>query len=226
MSHLNAIIVFNTDRFIALQSELINFHVGGDILIVDNSSDYSISKKLKDFADIHAISYLKTSINENDFSKSHAYAASIVLEMYRNDYDSIFLLDHDIFPFKEIDLPTEFYLAGVQQIRKSPKELETEIILNYLWPGCLFINTAALKGIEIDLHPQVVSEIFLDTGGGLYKLIKGNEDKIKYLAERHEEDYSIIDESWMHFRKGSNWANETGHQERIERLMEKLQEKL
>lgn len=226
MSHLNAIIVFNTDSFIKKQAELIKKHVGGDILIVDNGNNYEVSRSLKTIADGNGYQYLKTSINEADFSKSHAYAATVALEMYRHDYDSIFLLDHDIFPFKQIKLPTKYYLAGVPQIRKTQQDAPHKVELTYLWPGCLFVNTKDLDGVEIDLTPQIVQDIFLDTGGGLYKLVQGNKDYVKLLDERHENDYSIIDESWMHFRKGSNWSKDEGHAERMERLFKVLESKL
>ena len=219
------IIVFNTDRYLLEQIRLLQKHVTSDIAVIDNSNDFSISDKLKVICAENKVDYTKTAVNENDFSKSHAFACEIAIGMYRNKADEILLLDHDIFPIKEFKKPSEeIILAGIPQYRKTSKDALDQHLFTYLWAGLLYINTKALQGIEIDIKPCVVADVFLDTGGGLYKLILGNPDRIVYFNEQHQnmDDgsvYSLIDNSWIHFINGSNWKQAEGHEERVNKLM-------
>lgn len=220
------IIVFNTDRYLLEQIRLLQKHVTSDIAVIDNSNDFSISDKLKKICDENKVDYTKTAVNESDFSKSHAFACEIAIGMYRNKADEILLLDHDIFPIKPFQKPKEgTILSGIPQYRKTPKDAHEQHLFTYLWAGLLYINTKALEGIEIDIKPCVVADVFLDTGGGLYKLILGNPDRIVYFQEQHQETeygiYSLIDNAWMHLIGGSNWAGipKEKHEERINHLM-------
>lgn len=220
------IIVFNTDRYLLEQIRLLQKHVSQDIAVIDNSNDFSVSEKLKVICDENKVDYTKTAVNESDFSKSHAFACEVAIGMYRNKADEILLLDHDIFPIKEFTKPSEeIILAGIPQYRKTSKEALEQHLFTYLWAGLLYINTKALKGIEIDIKPCIVADVFLDTGGGLYKLIKGNPERIVYFNEQHQETehgiYSLIDNAWMHLIGGSNWAAipKEKHEERINHLM-------
>lgn len=223
------IIVFNTDRYLLEQIRLLQKHVTEKIAVVDNSNDFTISEKLKTICDENKVDYTKTAVNESDFSKSHAYACEIAIGMYRNKDESILLLDHDIFPIKPFDKPSEqTILAGIPQMRTSAKDIKDEngqrYVFTYLWAGLLYINTELLKGVEINIRPCIVMDTFLDTGGGLYKLILGNTERVQYFQENYqyfgnEDNYSLIDNAWMHFRNGSNWKAETNHEERIEKLM-------
>ena len=219
------IIVFNTDRYLLEQIRLLQKHVTSDIAVIDNSNDFSISDKLKVICVENKVDYTKTAVNEGDFSKSHAFACEIAIGMYRNKADEILLLDHDIFPIKEFQKPSEeIILAGIPQYRKTPQGAIEQHLFTYLWAGLLYINTKALQGIEIDIKPCVVADVFLDTGGGLYKLILGNPERIVYFNEQHQnmDDgsvYSLIDNSWIHFINGSNWKQAEGHEERVNKLM-------
>lgn len=227
------IILFNTDKFITEQIRLLQKYVTDKIAVVDNSSDYAIAEKVKEICYENKVEYLKTFCDETDFSKSHAYACTIAINLFRNMDESILLLDHDIFPLREFDKPAEeIILAGIAQIRTSAKHITDDsgkrYIFTYLWPGLLYINTRALVLNEINVKPCIVMETFLDTGGGLYSLTAGNPDRIRYYNEQHQEFtlndkkdiYSIIENgAWMHFQRGSNWANSEYHEERISYLM-------
>lgn len=219
------IIVFNTDRYLLEQIRLLQKHVSKDIAVIDNSNDFSVSEKLKKYCNEKEVDYTKTAVNELDFSKSHAFACEIAIAMYRNKSDEILLLDHDIFPIKTFEKPSEeIILAGIPQYRKTAKDAPQQYIFTYLWAGLLYINTKALKGIEIDIKPCIVADVFLDTGGGLYKLTKGNPERVIYFNEQHQnlDDgtvYSLIDNGWIHFINGSNWKQSEGHEERVNKLM-------
>lgn len=222
------IIVFNTDRFLTEQIRLLQKHVTEKIAVVDNSSDYEIAGKLKALCEENKIEYLKTFCDESDFSKSHAYACTIAINFFREKDSEILLLDHDIFPIAPFEKPSEeIILAGIPQLRKSPAMVGTErILFTYLWPGLLYINTLALEGVEINVKPCVVADTFLDTGGGLYKLIVGNPERVKYFNEQHQETehgiYSLIDGKWMHLINGSGWKSEPNHEERVNKFMSVL----
>lgn len=219
------IIVFNTSRFLTEQIRLLQKHVTDKIAVVDNSTNYDVASELKKLCEENKVDYLKTFCDESDFSKSHAYACTTAIGMYRDKDTELLMLDHDIFPIAPFEKPSEeIILGGIPQYRKSPKDVGVErILFTYLWPGLLYINTAALVGIEINVKPCIVADTFLDTGGGLYKLILGNPDRVKYFHEQHQETehgiYSLIDGKWMHFINGSNWKTDPKHDERINHLM-------
>lgn len=223
------IIVFNTDRFLTEQIRLLQKYVTDKIAVVDNSSDYVIAGKLKELCEQNQVEYLKTFCDESDFSKSHAYACTIAINFFRDKDEEILLLDHDIFPIKPFEKPSEeIILAGIPQLRKSAIGITDNngdrYLFTYLWPGLLYLNTKALVGHEIDVKPCIVMETFLDTGGGLYKLIAGQPERVKYYNEQHQEIgegdiYSLIENSWMHFQRGSNWNKANNHNERIDKLM-------
>lgn len=219
------IIVFNTDRFLLEQIRLLQKHVTDKIAVVDNSTDYDIAGKLKAICEENKVDYLKTFCDESDFSKSHAYACTVAIGMYREKDTEILLLDHDIFPIAPFEKPSEeIILAGIPQYRKSQPLLDGKpIMLTYLWAGLLYINTDSLRGQAINVKPCVVADTNLDTGGGLYSLINGNPDRVKYFNEVHQETehgiYSLIDGKWMHLINGSAWKSEPNHEERVNQFM-------
>lgn len=220
------IIVFNTDRFLTEQIRLLQKYVTDKIAVIDNSTDFDKSVKIESICDANKVHYTKTAVNESDFSKSHAFACEIAIGMYRNRDESLLLLDHDIFPIKPFQKPDEnIILAGIPQYRKTPKDALEQHLFTYLWAGCLYINTKLLQGVEIDIRPCSPADVFLDTGGGLYKLILGNPERIQYYNEQHQETehgiYSLVDGRWMHFIKGSNWGGEPQeiYEKRIYHLM-------
>lgn len=223
------IIIFNTDRFLTEQVRLLQKFVTDKIAVIDNSNDFEVAKKLKVICEENKVNYTKTAVNESDFSKSHAFACQIGIEMFRGKDGSLLMLDHDIFPIKQFEQPNEdIILAGIPQKRTTSTHVRDEkgdrYEFVYFWPGLLYINTEALTGYQIDIRPCEVMDVHLDTGGGLYKLISGNKERVKEFNEQHqyfdgEDNYSLIENCWMHFRNGSNWAKKENHDERINKLM-------
>lgn len=222
------IIVFNTDRFLSEQIRLLKKYVTEKVAVVDNSTDYAIAGRLKEICAEYRVEYQKVFCEETDFSKSHAYACTIAINFYRDADEELLLLDHDIFPIKPFEKPSpEIILAGIPQLRKSAIGITDNngdrYLFTYLWPGLLYLNTKALKGYEIDVKPCIVMDTFLDTGGGLYKLIAGQPHRVKEYNEQHQETehgiYSLIEGSWMHFINGGNWKKDPNHNERIDKLM-------
>lgn len=225
------IIVFNTDRFLTEQIRLLRKYVTEKIAVIDNSNDFEIATEIKAICDENQVDYTKTAVNEADFSRSHAFACEVAIGMYRNRDESILLLDHDIFPVNLFPLPDEnIILAGIKQTRSASKEFTDKsgnpLTYNYLWAGLLYINTEALSDLEINIRPCVTptTDVYLDTGGGLYPLVAGNPDRVQFYSEQYEyidgdDSYSIVDGKWMHFRKGSNWDNNPNYNERIDQLM-------
>lgn len=230
MKHLAVIVVFNTDAYLQKQIDLFREFVIGDIAVIDNSSDRNTPSKIKRICTDNKIEYIKTATYEGDFSRSHAFACNTAINLYRKDYDSLLLCDHDIFPLKHVEIQQydKYLLGGIHQMRKSPKFHEpNRVIYNYMWPGLLFLNTLQLKEAELDMMPTIVSDTFLDTGGQLYKIINGKPDRICYFEEKHMEteygNYALIENGWMHFLKGSNWNEDPNHEKRINHLMKILE---
>lgn len=225
--NLTCIITFNTDRFFEKQVELFRKNVEGDLCLIDNSSDYNIARNLRKLAQKHDVQYVKTSVNEADFSRSHAYACTVAYQLAEG-YDTLLLADHDIFPTQPFQLENykDKLLSGVQQMRLTNSMFgsDTKVYIEYMQPVLLLLNLKELQGIEIDFNPCIVRETFLDTGGGLYKIIMGNKERCHFFSERHEDkngfQYSVIERDWIHCLNGSNWKKDEQHEERIKSLME------
>lgn len=224
--NLTCIITFNTDRFFEKQVELFRKNVEGDLCLIDNSSDYNIARNLRKQAEKNKIQYVKTSVNEADFSRSHAYACTVAYQLAEG-YDTLLLADHDIFPTNPFKLENyqDKLLSGVQQIRKQNSMLgNKDAYYEYMQPVLLLINLKALSKVEVDFNPCELLGTYLDTGGSLYKIVMGNKERCHFFSERHEDkdgfQYSVIERDWIHFLKGSNWKNEANHEERITSLME------
>lgn len=226
MSHLSAIIVFNTDRYFERQYDLFKKNVEGDIILIDNSTDYFISRNLRQLTKKLGCDYIKTAVNEADFSRSHAYACTVAYNL-SDGYDTLLLADHDIFPTKPfpIHLYNENILCGVQQMRPTNSIFgaENKVYLEYMQPVLLLLNKKELQNVEVDFYPCIVRETFLDTGGGLYKIVMGNKDRCHFFSEKHEEKdgymYSVIERDWIHFINGSNWKKDEEHEKRVQTLL-------
>lgn len=206
------IITFNKPEFLQKQIDLFRKFVCNEIKVVDNSTDVQKAKEIKEICERNGVELVKVIFMEADASKSHGLALNCAFKYFSN-YDRILLADHDLFPFKNFELIHD--LAGVPQTREH---------YNYLWVGLLMISP--VKYPNIDLMPFTTeSGLNLDTGGMLWNLF----DEAVKFDERYEDyehgNYSVIADSFMHFRNGSNWLKKENHENEVLRLLEILEEK-
>lgn len=212
-------ILFNTARFLPKQFSQYKKFVDGEFIVVDNSNDFVASNEIFKYAKANGLTYLQPLIQEGDFSRSHGKACNWAFWKLHEIFDLLLFTDHDLFPIRplELNFMLDKVIAGVPQTKNG------EI---YLWAGLVAINTRLVDKSALDFMPLSG----MDTGGELNKVFKQlPKDKYHLFAERPQADYSDIyfddqvqEPTFIHFRNGSNWANETQYEQRIEKLMQKI----
>jgi len=213
-------IAFNSAELILKQLETFKSCTDDyDFIIIDNSND---DASIKYHAEINNCEYAKIHSHEGSPSLSHSFAADFAWIRYKAQYDVLFFVDHDLFPIKPFsifEMLGENNLMGLSQERKGVK---------YLWPGCLALRTS-LDGV--DFAPVKIRHQQLDTGGSLHRLLK---QPVRYLSEEyhnnpHVQDaksfYAVLEDTFMHFIKGSNWNHQTNHTQRLNSLFNILEQR-
>ena len=206
---------FNNARLLQRQVELLRKYVKGDFdfYVGDNSTDEYQSACIKRVCvDSHS-EHIRLNIKEGDPSRHHGMALNKCLEQLYT-YDQILVLDHDCMPFKPTDIfgkYIDYDFAGIHQIKGDNV---------YLAPILFLVNM--FDGVYLNMLPCA----HMDTGGSMCDLLKVR--KVKYVNEFLKETdtcyYAEVDDSFMHFIKGSGWDHNPNHQNRIENLYLKLEE--
>lgn len=230
------IVVYNTDSFIIKQIETIRRFCkdSPDIIIIDNSTIQEVTDTLLYRIQNLDCIYHKTNASSGDPSLSHAFASNWAYWKYKDEYDYMMFMDHDLFSIKEFSIPEVLLgkkMAALGQTKPSGK--------TYLWPGALFIDNTQIDKELVDFSPNI--PLGLDTGGNLFELIdKYGKEEFVFLNERYEENmhytklhynsYAIIaDGLFMHFINGSRWNQSLSIEDqaaRISGLMAILNEKI
>ncbi len=191
------------------------------VIVIDNSTNLDARTSIKYHSQKHT--YLRVRASANNGSESHAFAANFSWLKFKDDFDFIFWLDHDCFPFADFSVVET--LGG-----KVAAGLLQEKAKTYFWPGCLMVDRQQVGEVDFSVSPG------LDTGGGTYKILEtaGLENYVQ-LSEAYEQNpyfnksqynfYSVIDERFMHFIAAGNWSNTNDNEERINSLFNVLQNK-
>lgn len=227
------IITYNNANLITRQVELLRRLCTDtiDIIIVDNSTDDDVIKAIKYYNDtaLHCI-YLKTTANSKNGSESHSFAANLSYLKFQNDYEYLMYIDHDCFPVKP------FSIKGILDGKIMAGMGQNKDGIEYFWPGCVMWNNGKIVHSLVNFSPS--HELKLDTGGMLYKVVEEYGTELcLFLNERHEQNpnfnksmydfYAMINDGlFMHFINSSGWNPTDGHQERINSLLNILDEKL
>ncbi len=226
------IITYNNANLIKRQVELIRkFHKETvDVIIVDNSTDEDTIKAIKYYNDTELkCLYLKTDATSKNGSESHSFSANIAYLTYKNEYKYFLFLDFDCFPTRPFSIKE--MLAGKMAIGMGQNKDGIE----YFWPGCYAFNNGDIDQSLVDFSCS--HELKLDTGGFSFRIIeKYGKEACPFLNEIHVQNpnftksfynfYSEIgDGLFMHFINSSNWAGAEFHSERINSLMNILEEK-
>lgn len=217
------IVVYNTDKFISKQIELLHRFCKDkfDIIVVDNSTITEIVNSI-----LYKISktnclYLKTNASSQWGSDSHAFAANVAYNQFKSEYEYFFFLDHDCFPVKPFSVKEVLganVIAGIGQAKSR----------TYVWPGCVMFK----PNDEINFGAS--HEFGLDTGGLLYKIVEPG--PTLFFDEVHEQNpefnksmynfYASINQGmFMHFINGSGWNKTAAQEERLNSLLNILEKK-
>lgn len=230
------IIVFNISHLIEKQIQLVRKFCKDDhdIIVIDNSSNLQIASVIESKVKHAGVSYIKTS-SPPDFSQSHATACNLAYHSFKDVYKYLFLLDHDNFPitkFSVMDVMKDKVIGGVGQARGN---------ILYYWPGCTMINNEFIDKALVDF--SVNYDLGLDTGGNLYKIIEkhGTDKCVNFdqydIPNPADKSYSFYNEitnpksissefRFMHFINSSNWNKKERNEERVQSLLQILEQKV
>lgn len=226
------IVTYNNASLIINQVELIKRFCtdAHDIIIVDNSTKQNVIDAIQYYNNtkLHC-QYHKTWASSTYGSDSHSFAANNAYTKFCNDYSYFFYLDHDCFPIKEFSIKQilkDKIMVGVGQNKEG---------IEYFWPGCvMWDNTKIDHGL---INFSINREFKLDTGGELRLVIeKYGKEKCTFINEIYCQNpnfnksiynyYALINDGmFMHFINGSNWTKSNDNDERINSLLNILEEK-
>ena len=209
-------------------------------IICDNSNDESKSEAIYHFCIDNDITYIKVPhFMFESPSHNHGRALNWIMRnvVKKNKRDFMFL-DHDMFPFKKIDLKHYLQKPFFGRIREENQYW-------FLTPIICGFNFNSLINYKTDFLPSFGRKhAFLDTGGGnyftIYRYLKRDDVKIlsvkkyniktkEYYEEerKNEEVYSdeieFIDDRWLHIQGGSCWGGKHNKFEQVKKLMDELQ---
>lgn len=167
--------------------------------------------------------YMDCEFNEGDPSLHHSMALNVLYQksiIEENDF-SLFL-DHDTFMFNASNIiysSRHKHFAGIGQAKLGKL---------YMHPNTLLLNNKFVPKEIVDFTPCEG----MDTGGRLSDYISSlRTDQINHLSfeygdyiyERTNDKYEIIDKSFFHMIKGSNWNGNEFWKERQDVLLNELQ---
>lgn len=197
-----------------------------EVIVIDNSTDNEAAAAIEYHA--RDCRYLKVNASAQNSSESHAFAANFAWLHLSGDYSHLLFLDHDNFPvvpFSVVEMMDGAVMGGLGQ-QKSKL---------YFWAGFVMFDVAKVKDVDFGCN----KEHQLDTGGNLYREIERvGVERCKFFGETYFQNhafdpskskynfYSLIGGKFMHFINGSNWASSENHIERLNSLLNVLNERI
>lgn len=177
-------VAFNNDRVIDYQIKLMkkNFKDEHQHVVVDNSSDEEISKKIREICIDNDTMYIRLPKNTLFSSQSHALALNYIYRniiLKRENVRYFWFLDHDIFPIKETTILSYIkkqkmygYLMDKERIKYARNAWN-------LRPGFCFFDKSMSRKFDFRPTKSLFPLYALDTWGKNYKLIYKKYDKNK-----------------------------------------------
>ena len=227
------IVTYNQSQLIKKQVECIRWFCkdDADIIIVDNSTDADVIAAIQFYNNdsLHCKYYKTTALSKNG-SDSHSFAANLAYMKFKDDYRYLFFIDHDNFPVK--DFSVKGLLDGKVMAGLGQKPKDTL----YMWAGCVMFDLAKIEPGLINFSTS--HDLQCDTGGMLCRIIERyGEDRCVFFDEVHVQNpnfnksmynfYALINGGgFMHFINSSSWNPSEANEERINSLLNILDEKL
>jgi hypothetical protein len=223
------IVQFNKSCFLREQLVRINRYLlcaNEDKLTVnigDNSTIHEERRTNKAICDELGVRYMDYSMSDGDPSLHHSMALNPLYQTSieeQNDFSLFF--DHDTFMYAPSNIiydSREKHFAGIGQAKLGKM---------YLHPNVLLINNKFVPRSVINFTPCAG----MDTGGRLADYVGTlTNSQIKHLKYEYgnfnyegvNDIYELIDESFFHMIKGSNWNNNPKGKQRQEVLLNELQ---
>jgi len=224
------IIVYNTEKFISKQIECINRFCKDEnftIEVYDNSTMPEKAEAILYFCTQLGVKYTKIYSAESSGSKSNAFACNLAYLKLRDDYDFFLFLDHDTFPIREFSVEKTLNgkaMAGVGQTKSRVYFQQTSL----MWDNRVIDHNL--------INFSVSNELGLDTGGMLYRVIEqyGNDAMIYFNEKYYQNPYfregfynfyaTVNNDMFMHFINGSGWNPVPNNEERLNSLLNVLNE--
>lgn len=226
------IICYNTAKFLPKQVEFIRRFCkdSPEIIVIDNSTLPDAVEGLRHHSGELGCRYIKTNASSLNGSDSHAFSANLAYHMVGSEFAYIMYLDHDAFPIKNFSIPEilgDKVIAGVGQIKGE---------VSYMWAGCVFLNNDKVDHSLVDFSTN--HGLKLDTGGNLHKIIDFyGKDNCIFFDEQYQQNpnftksfynfYTLINDGmFLHCINGSGWNPSEANEERLNSLLNILQDKI
>lgn len=227
------IVVYNCSSLLLKQIECIRKFCRDeyDILVVDNSDDAECTKHVEYYSNTNNCIYIKTNASSRNGSDSHAFACNTSYHKFIDGYEYFLYIDHDNFPVKPFSVEAMLknkIIGGLGQVKPSGKK--------YFWAGCVMWNNVLIDRNLIDFSTN--SEHGLDTGGNLFRAVDTyGDEQCLFLNEVYEQNpnfckskygfFAMINNGgFMHFINSSNWNNSNDNTERLNSLLNILEERI
>lgn len=213
-------IAFNNEIVIEQQARLVKKYIKDEYnyIVADNSTDKSISLKIREFCKSNDIIYIRLPKNLLGIvSASYSHAASlnwVYQKIILTNKPTYFgFIDHDLFPIREICINKK--IAN----EKIYGRIVTRGNYWYLWAGLCFFKFDFIQNRKLNFLPTTINNEYLDTGGGnwnsIYSHVNIKEltpcevrtEQIREGNNYHSDFIQYMDDCWIHLINGSNWAN-------------------
>lgn len=242
-------IAYNQVRLIEKQIEQVKRYIKDksyQYAVVDNSPEKNIRKQIKNVCEREQVEYVSVPFYIDrlichrifGYGLSHGAALNWMLYHYLMPRcpKHFVLLDHDVFPMEDfsfVDKIGERDFYGVERIRESGW---------YLWPGWCIFKYDVIAKRKPNFLPYFFHGTFLDAGGGNYPYFYGQYDlktidfptvttkRIRcsksmkaYDDIYHGDCVQLIDDVWLHFINGSNYAKIPGKEKLVDKMIDNIE---
>jgi len=204
-------VTFNVPKLLKYQLKTLKKYCLDDyeFIVIDNSNDENHINEIKNICKENNISYTHKGFSVsvgNVPSTNHGLALNYAYETFKNKFDYLIFLDHDLFPIKPFSVGE---MLGDNIIGGCEQNINNTI---YLWPGFIMFSKLD-ETFDFTPNPH-------DTGCKLSGFINQNIDKVLFFDNGavsidlklnndwlHEFYGDIHNGTFMHFVKASNWMD-------------------
>ena len=232
------VVTFNAPYLLPTQIRLCRKYLKGNfhLIVCDNSTDETASTEIRNICEQENVTFIRVEDRTvpNGYSNSHAIALNWIwkniIKQRKHDFA---LLDHDIFPVKEIDVNNylkDFPVYGeLRFLNYEKKEW-------YLWPGFSFFSWNYVKNLPLNFHRYrilgFIKHKSADTGSCNWKCLYSNLnlDKLKkccntpFITPEQEAgfDSAEIPYNSVRYTDNGNWIHITDGADRYKSNTDKI----